>query len=58
VARRVVERLPRDERAARELLETGRRLAGQMQWEPLIREQLIPFILAPLRDVAVGRTGT
>jgi hypothetical protein len=58
VARRVVERLPRDERAARELLETGRRLAGQMQWEPLIREQLIPFILAPLRDAAVGRTGT
>lgn len=48
VARQVVERLPRDDGAARGLLETGRQLAARMQWEPLIREQLIPFLTQPL----------
>jgi hypothetical protein len=57
VARQVVERLPRDEPAARSLLETGRQLAAQMPWEPLIREQLIPFLTAPLHEGEEARTG-
>lgn len=44
VARRLAERLPPEEEGHRELLETGRRLAQRMEWEPLLREQLVPFL--------------
>jgi hypothetical protein len=48
VARQLAERLPREEQGHRELLETGRRLARRMEWEPLLRERLVPFLQSGL----------
>jgi len=58
VARRLVEKLPWDETGQRRLLETGRRLAELMAWEPLIRERLVPFLRDGWRETSTDRRDT
>ncbi|HSP77040.1 MAG TPA: hypothetical protein VLQ93_00825, partial [Myxococcaceae bacterium] len=58
VARRLVEKLPWDEAGQRRLQETGRRLAERMAWEPLIREQLVPFLSDGWPETSTDRRDT